>query len=97
MQEVIVWHKINTEVITNWDKNEWWSTISGQQVQDNKNDKEEINWDENVTNIQETDPTLWTGAAVAGYWIAGRYGMKFCANTCYKKIDKLMHTDKGTF
>jgi hypothetical protein len=27
----------------------------------------------------------------------GRYGMKFCANTCYKKIDKLMHTDKGTF
>ena len=27
----------------------------------------------------------------------GRYGMKFCANTCYKKIDRLMHTDKGTF
>jgi len=27
----------------------------------------------------------------------GRYGNKFCINTCYKKIDALMHTDVGSF
>lgn len=29
--------------------------------------------------------------------LEGRYGNPFCINTCYKKIDALMHTDHGSF
>ena len=29
--------------------------------------------------------------------IDGRYGVPLCVNTCYKKIDALMHTEHGRF